>query len=92
MLGHSHVVATVDMTSAMFLALHLAGVQESDEVLTTAFACMATNSAIAHHRAIPRWVDVKSNSVEIDLEDFERKITNKTKAEFYTMSQDIQAP
>lgn len=75
-----NVVSTIDMTSAIFLALHLAGVGVGDEVLTTAFACMSTNSAIAQCGAIPVWVDVKFQTVEIDITDFVVKITEKTKA------------
>jgi perosamine synthetase len=78
--GHSHIVSTVDMTSAMLLALRLAGVGPGHEVLTTAFACLATNSAIAQCGALPHWVDVKQDSVEIDMEDVLRKIGPATKA------------
>lgn len=80
MVGQPNVVSTVDMTSAIFLALHLAGVSKGDEVLTTAFACMSTNSAIAQCGAVPVWVDVKPRSVEIDLDDLIGKISSKTKA------------
>ena len=78
--NQSNVVSTVDMTSAIFLALHLAGVSKGDEVLTTAFACMSTNSAIAQCGAVPVWVDVKHQSVEMDPEDLINKMTTKTKA------------
>jgi dTDP-4-amino-4,6-dideoxygalactose transaminase len=78
--NQSNVVSTVDMTSAIFLALHLAGVSKGDEVLTTAFACMSTNSAIAQCGAVPVWVDVIHQSVEVDLEDLTNKMTTKTKA------------
>lgn len=80
LVGQPHVVSTNDMTSAMFLALHLAGVRAGDEVLTTAFSCMATNSAIAHCGATPVWVDVLPRSVEMDVADAARKISDKTKA------------
>jgi perosamine synthetase len=79
-LGCPNVVSTVDMTSAVFLALYLAGVGEGDEVLTTSFACMSTNSAIAHCGAVPAWVDVQPQSVEINLDDLINKINTKTKA------------
>ncbi|MDR0188778.1 DegT/DnrJ/EryC1/StrS family aminotransferase [Pseudomonas yamanorum] len=78
--GLPHVVSTVDMTSALFLALHLAGVQEGDEVLTTAFACLSTNSAIAQLKAMPVWVDVSVGTVSMDVADLESKISKKTKA------------
>lgn len=79
-IGQSNVVSTVDMTSAIFLALHLAGVSKGDEVLTTAFACMSTNAAIAQCGAVPIWVDVNPNSIEIDLNDLISKISTKTRA------------
>jgi perosamine synthetase len=79
-IGRPNVVSTVDMTSAIFLALYMAGVGEGDEVLTTSFACMSTNSAIAQCGAVPVWVDVQPQSVEIDLEDLISKISTKTKA------------
>jgi len=80
LLNQKNVISTVDMTSAVFLALQLIGVKPGDEILTTAFACMATNAAIAQCGAIPVWVDVRVNSVEMDVEDVFRKITEKTKA------------
>lgn len=78
--GHSHIVTTVDMTSAMLLALRLAGVGPGDEVLTSAFACLATNSAITQCGAFPVWVDMRTDSVEMDIDDVARKIGPKTKA------------
>jgi dTDP-4-amino-4,6-dideoxygalactose transaminase len=75
-----NVVTTVDMTSAIFLALNLSGVMPGDEVITTSFACMATNAAIAHCGAVPVWADLLPWSLEIDIEDVKRKVTNKTKA------------
>lgn len=80
LIHNKNVVTTIDMNSALFLALHLSGIGEGDEVLTTAFACLSTNSAIAQKKAIPVWVDLKPNSVEIDLEDLKSKINHKTKA------------
>jgi perosamine synthetase len=80
LIGLPNVISLVDMTSALYLALHLAGVSEGDEVITTAFACLSTNSAIAQHKAIPIWVDVKPQTVEMDIADLESKISSKTKA------------
>lgn len=80
LIGCQNVVTTSDMTSALFLALHLAGISEGDEVLTTAFACLATNSAIAQLKAKPKWVDVEPSTVEISIKDLLLKISDKTKA------------
>jgi dTDP-4-amino-4,6-dideoxygalactose transaminase len=80
LLGQQNIVTTVDMTSAIYLALHLAGVKAGDDVLTTAFACMSTNSPIATIGARPIWVDMAANSAFISVADFEAAITPKTKA------------
>jgi dTDP-4-amino-4,6-dideoxygalactose transaminase len=73
-------VTTDNMTSAMFIALKLAGIRNGDEVMTTSYACLSTNSAIAQHGALPIWIDLKPNTVEIDPDDLIKKITSKTKA------------
>lgn len=79
-INQRNVVSTHDMTSAMFLSLHLSGVQPGDDVLTTSFACLSTNSAIAHCGARPVWVDLDHKSINYNLEDLVNKITEKTKA------------
>lgn len=80
LLEQQNIVTTTDMSSAIQLALHLAGVRAGDDVLTSAFACMSTNSPIATLGARPIWVDMKVNSAYIDAADFEAAITPKTTA------------
>lgn len=80
LLNMEHVVTTNDMTSAIHLALHLSGVAKGDEVITTAFACMATNSPIAALGAKAVWVDIEKDSVFMDPIKLELAITSKTKA------------
>lgn len=80
LIGQPNVVSTIDMTSALFLALHLAGVRQGDEVLTTPFACLSTNSAIAQIGAQAIWVDSAPGSVDMNVADMESKITERTKA------------
>lgn len=80
LLGQRNLVTTVDMTSAIFLALHLSGVKADDEVITTAFSCMATNSPIATIGAKPIWVDIEKNSACMSVTNFKALITPKTKA------------
>lgn len=80
LLNQKNIVTTVDMTSAIYLALHLSGVKAGDEVITTAFACMATNSPISAIGAMPIWVDLEEHSASISIADFEAAITPSTKA------------
>ncbi|WP_027469012.1 DegT/DnrJ/EryC1/StrS family aminotransferase [Deefgea rivuli] len=80
LLDAEHVVTTVDMTSGIHLALYLSGVRAGDEVITTPFACLATNSPIAAMGATAVWADVSPDSVCIDPKAFLALITPKTKA------------
>lgn len=74
------VVAVSDLTHALFLALVVAGVGKGDEVITLAFNCMSSNSAIAMIGAIPVWVDLDPETVTVDLHDLAGCISSKTKA------------
>jgi dTDP-4-amino-4,6-dideoxygalactose transaminase len=80
LIGSPHVVTTNDMSSAMQLALRLAGVGEGDEVLTTPFACMSTNAPIATSGARPAWVDVDPHTGTMDLNSLKRAATSRCKA------------
>ena len=68
------------MSNAMQIALRLAGVTEGAEVLTTPFACMATNAPIASVGGKPVWVDMIPTNGTMDPEKLTRAITSKCKA------------
>lgn len=78
--GARPAVAMSDMTQALHLALRLAGVGPGDEVLTLAFNCMSSNSAIAMAGAVPVWVDVDPATASVDLDDLAAQITARTRA------------
>ncbi len=80
LLNESYVVSTSDMSAAMFMALYLSGVQKGDQVLTTAFACMSSNSPISAIGATPVWVDLEPDSFHMDPAHLEELITERTKA------------
>ncbi|MDM8355008.1 DegT/DnrJ/EryC1/StrS family aminotransferase [Pandoraea communis] len=80
LIGRSNVVCTSDMTSALVLALHLAGVGPGDEVVTLAFSCLASNSPIRVVGATAVWVDMDPMTASVNLDDFVRVLTSKTKA------------
>ena len=67
-------------TSAITLALRLAGVENRDEVITTPMTCLATNVPILTLGAIPVWADINPNTGNIDPSKIEALITSKTKA------------
>jgi dTDP-4-amino-4,6-dideoxy-D-glucose/dTDP-4-amino-2,4-dideoxy-beta-L-xylose transaminase len=58
------------------------GLQPGDEVLTTALTCTATNWPILANDFKIKWVDIDPKTLNMDLDDLERKITKNTKAIF----------
>jgi dTDP-4-amino-4,6-dideoxygalactose transaminase len=56
------------------------GMQEGDEVLCTALTCTASNWPVLANGLKIKWVDIDPTTLNMDLDDLERKISNKTKA------------
>jgi len=67
-------------TSALDLALHLAGVRPGDEVISTAQTCTATNTVIVNRHAHIVWADVDPLTGNIDVADVKKKLSRKTRA------------
>lgn len=78
--GCKNIVSTNDMTSALIIALKLAGVKAGDEVATLAFSCLSSNSPIAVIGAQAKWIDIDPQNISMCPRDLERKISSKTKA------------
>ena len=78
--GGVHVVAMGDMTHALTMALKLSGVAPGDDVLTLAFNCLSSNSAIAAAGARPIWVDIDPDSASMSPACARSAITARTKA------------
>ena len=64
--GAQAAVATVNGTAALHAALHLAGVQPGDEVLTPAFGFVAVANAVSYCAAVPHFVDVGETTLGVD--------------------------
>ncbi len=87
--GNPYIVTLNSATSALHLAAHMAlkpapesawpGIQPGDEVLTSALTCTATNWPMLANGLRIRWVDVDPETCNINLQDLEDKITEKTK-------------
>ncbi len=56
------------------------GIQEGDEILCTALTCTASNFPVLANGLKIKWVDIDPKTLNMDLDDLERKITPKTKA------------
>lgn len=85
--NHDYVTTLNSGTSGLHLALHLLknpsqswpGLEPGDEVLTTSMTCTASNWPILANGLKIKWVDIDPNTLNMDLDDLERKITPKTK-------------
>lgn len=78
--GREHIVSTKDLTSAILIALQLAGVCAGDEVAVLAFSCLQSNSPIAHLGARPVWIDIDPGTMSMSVEDLSAKLTPSIKA------------
>jgi dTDP-4-amino-4,6-dideoxygalactose transaminase len=78
--GREYIVSTNDLTSAVTLALHLAGVRAGDEVATIAFSCLQSNSPIARLGARPVWVDIDPTTMSMCVRDLAAKLKPSVKA------------
>lgn len=79
-IGVKHSVALNSGTDALHLALRALDIGAGDEVITTAFTFVATTEAIGIVGAKPIFVDIDSDTFNIDAEKIENAITPKTKA------------
>ena len=66
-------------TAAMEMVLHLLGVGPGDEVIVPAYTYTATASVVAHVGAKVVMVDSQKDNVEMDYNQLEKAITERTK-------------
>lgn len=78
--GVAHGIGTNSCYAAMFLALLACGVGPGDEVITVPNTDIATTAAISHTGASFVWVDIDPKTYNIDPQQIEQKITERTKA------------
>jgi len=78
--GARYGVAVNSGTSALHLALLVAGIQPGDEVITAPFTFYATAAAIGYAGATPVYVDIHPATFNIDAAKIEAAITQRTRA------------
>lgn len=66
-------------TASMEMVLHLLGIGPGDEVIVPAYTYTATASVVTHVGAKLVMVDSQKDSVEMDYDQLEKAITEKTK-------------
>ncbi len=78
--GAPHAVAVSSCTTALHLALLVAGVEPGDEVITASHSFIATANAIRYCGATPVFVDVDPRTFNMTAAGVEQAIGAKTKA------------
>jgi dTDP-4-amino-4,6-dideoxygalactose transaminase len=78
--GAQQAIAVSSGTAGLHLALEAVGIRAGDEVIvpTTTFA--ATGEVVAYLGAVPVLADIDATTLNLDPEDAERRITQRTKA------------
>lgn len=78
--GAQYGITTTNGTTALHLAVLVAGVNRGDEVLVATFTNMATFFAVLYQGAVPIPIDIEPDTWNIDPSLLEEKITIRTKA------------
>ncbi len=78
--GAKYAVAVSNCTTALHLAMIVAGVQAGDEVICPSMSYVATANSIKYVGAKPVFAEVIPETYNLDPVDTEKKITAKTKA------------
>ena len=79
-LGVSHAVAVNSGTSALQLALRALPIAEGDEVILPSFSFMAVTNAILATGAIPVYVDIDPQTLNLDAAKVESTVSPRTRA------------
>lgn len=80
LVGAAHACAVSNCTTALHLALLVAGVGAGDEVITVSHSFIATANVIRQCGATPVFVDVERGTWTLDPERIAAAVTPKTKA------------
>jgi dTDP-4-amino-4,6-dideoxygalactose transaminase len=77
--GSKYAVSLVNGTSALHLALLIAGVENNDEVIIPALTFVATANAVSYCGAIPHFVDSESITLGIDCKKLQEYLLRNTR-------------
>lgn len=79
-IGTKHCIACNSGTDALYLAFRALNLGVGDEVITTPFTFVATAETVSATGATPVFVDIDPQTFNLDLDQVEAAITDRTKA------------
>lgn len=79
-LGASRVLLTHSCTGALEMAAILAEIGPGDEVIMPSFTFVSTANAVVLRGGVPVFVDIRSDTLNLDEEQVEAAVTPRTKA------------
>ncbi len=77
--GARYAIAVNSCTAALHLSMLAIGIKPGDEVIVPTMTFAATANAVIHAGGVPVFVDCERDSMNMDPEDVEKKITKRTK-------------
>jgi perosamine synthetase len=79
-IGAKNAIAVNTGTTALHLALDSIGIKKGDEVIVPSLTFAASIQAIMLTGATPVFCDIESDTLNMDIADARKRVTNKTKA------------
>lgn len=79
-IGKKYGVAVSNGTAALEVALYAAGIEKGDEVILPSFTIISCAAAILRLGAVPVLIDIEADTWNINTDEIEAKISDKTKA------------
>jgi dTDP-4-amino-4,6-dideoxygalactose transaminase len=78
--GNRYAITTNSGTAALHMSIAACGCGAGDEVIVTAYSWSSSATAILHHNAIPVFIDIDFDTINMDVSKIEAAITPRTKA------------
>ncbi|MBA7580073.1 UDP-4-amino-4-deoxy-L-arabinose--oxoglutarate aminotransferase [subsurface metagenome] len=78
--GARYAIAVNSGTAALHAACFAANIEEGDEVITTPITFAASANCVLYQGGTPVFADIDTDTLNIEPEEIEKKITKKTKA------------
>jgi perosamine synthetase len=78
--GTSHAIGVNSGTAALHLCIRSLGISDGDEVIVPSFAFIAVANAVRYECAIPVFVDIHPQTLNLDPAQIEEAITPRTRA------------